>query len=227
MPRKITPATTLDNLKKEAKRWLKALRENDAEALQRFHDPWPTAPDQPVLRDVQYALAREYDQKSWTELKQTLAGRAPEEPRNQEQAVARFLEYACPDHHVRSLSAHRMAARGHARPGAESRDRARQHIYTSVVCGEIEEVDRLLTEHPELVHTKRPVTGQYVPAPEAVTTSWENLAANMGALLYLLFTRLPLAKANDHALAIARLLLDRGADPNAVLPWLATAATHR
>ena len=34
-------------------------------------------------------------------------------------------------------------------------------------------------------------------------------------LLYLCFTRLPLARANDHAIAIARLLLDRGADPNA------------
>ena len=33
-------------------------------------------------------------------------------------------------------------------------------------------------------------------------------------LLYLCFTRLPLARANDHAVAIARLLLDRGADPN-------------
>ncbi|MGH9658066.1 MAG: ankyrin repeat domain-containing protein, partial [Bryobacteraceae bacterium] len=34
-------------------------------------------------------------------------------------------------------------------------------------------------------------------------------------LLYLCFTRLPLAKATDNAVAIARLLLDRGADPNA------------
>jgi hypothetical protein len=29
MPRQITPATSLDNLRKEAKRWLKALQAND------------------------------------------------------------------------------------------------------------------------------------------------------------------------------------------------------
>src|SRR5262249_31220866 len=134
MPRKITPATTLDNLKKEAKRWLKALRENDAEALRRFHDAWPTAPDKPVLRDVQYALAREYEQNSWTELKQALAGRAPQAPRNQEQAVARFLEYACPDHHVRSLSAHRMASHAAMRILQQNPAIARDSIYAAVVC---------------------------------------------------------------------------------------------
>ena len=32
MTRRITPQTTLDNLKKEAKRWLKELRANEAEA---------------------------------------------------------------------------------------------------------------------------------------------------------------------------------------------------
>src|SRR5207248_3642071 len=34
-------------------------------------------------------------------------------------------------------------------------------------------------------------------------------------LLYLSFTRLPLASAYEHAVEIARLLLDAGADPNA------------
>src|SRR4051794_16798748 len=57
MPRQITSATTLDNLKKEAKRRLKALRANDETA---------------TLRDVQHALAREYGVPGWKELKLAL-----------------------------------------------------------------------------------------------------------------------------------------------------------
>ena len=44
MPRELTPATNLDNLRKEAKRWLKALRANDAEALERMQRAYPEAP---------------------------------------------------------------------------------------------------------------------------------------------------------------------------------------
>jgi hypothetical protein len=65
MPRKLTSATSLDNLKREAKRWLKALRENDVEARARMQRAYPAAPDRPVLRDVQHALACEYGEASW------------------------------------------------------------------------------------------------------------------------------------------------------------------
>ena len=60
MPRQITSATSLDNLKKEAKRWLAALREDQPAALERLRNAYPDAPVRPVLRDVQHALAREY-----------------------------------------------------------------------------------------------------------------------------------------------------------------------
>jgi hypothetical protein len=68
MPREITSATTVDNLKKEAKRWLRALRAGDAEARRRFDDAHPRAPRTPVLRDVQQALAREHGKDDWTAL---------------------------------------------------------------------------------------------------------------------------------------------------------------
>jgi hypothetical protein len=45
MSRPITPATSLDNLKQEAKRWYKALREGDPEAgarLRRRSAPYST-----------------------------------------------------------------------------------------------------------------------------------------------------------------------------------------
>jgi len=69
MQRKLTPDTTLDNLRREAKRWLKALRENDPEARERFGRAYPKHTGTAVLRDVQYALAREHGFESWKELK--------------------------------------------------------------------------------------------------------------------------------------------------------------
>ena len=55
----------LDNLRKEAKRWLKALREPNHAAWTRFRAVLPGAPAQPVLRDVQHALAREHGFENW------------------------------------------------------------------------------------------------------------------------------------------------------------------
>ncbi len=77
MPRHITPRTTLDNVKKEAKRWLKALRANVEEARARFQRAFRDAPDPPTLRDVQHALAREYGLPGWAALKAALAQDAP------------------------------------------------------------------------------------------------------------------------------------------------------
>jgi hypothetical protein len=58
--------STLDNLRKTAKRWLKALRENDADARARFARAYPDLAAEPTLRDVQHALAREHGYESWT-----------------------------------------------------------------------------------------------------------------------------------------------------------------
>jgi hypothetical protein len=67
--KKLTSTTTLDNLRREAKRWLKALRENDPDARERFDRACPSHLETPVLRDVQHALAREYGCAGWKELK--------------------------------------------------------------------------------------------------------------------------------------------------------------
>src|SRR5918996_1413538 len=72
MPREITPATSLDNLRKEAKRWLRAVRAGDAGARARLQQAWPNAPSETGLRDVQHALAREYGLDNWNALKQAL-----------------------------------------------------------------------------------------------------------------------------------------------------------
>jgi ankyrin repeat protein len=67
--------STLDNLRKNAKRWLKALRDGDAEARARLVRAYPGAPDQPTLRDVQHALARERGHDSWIALSRAVADR--------------------------------------------------------------------------------------------------------------------------------------------------------
>ena len=36
MPKRLTPQSTLDSLKRDAKRWLKAVREDDTQALERL-----------------------------------------------------------------------------------------------------------------------------------------------------------------------------------------------
>lgn len=68
MQKKITSNTTPDNLRREAKRWLKALREGDAAALQRLEAAYPKQSGNPVLREVQHALAREYGHENWKDL---------------------------------------------------------------------------------------------------------------------------------------------------------------
>jgi hypothetical protein len=60
MQRKLPSTTHLENLKRAAKHWLQALRENDLEAHGRFERAYPNHSGTPVLRDVQYALAREH-----------------------------------------------------------------------------------------------------------------------------------------------------------------------
>ncbi len=198
MSRKLTSATTLDNLRKEAKRWLKALRENDAQARRRFETGYPNGPDEPALRDVQHALAREYEFENWTQLKQALAARPA--PNTRANAIDRFLEYACPDHHIRSLPAHRMARHAAMRILEQNPAIARASIYTAAVCGEIEDVERLLRDRPQLADAKRAATGQdrsgsggsYDFLGDLGGKDWE-------PLLFLCATRLPLAKSNDHA----------------------------
>src|SRR5205807_6367200 len=73
---------------------------------------------------------------------------------------------------------------------------ARASLYTAVVCGELEEVERILAEQPGAA-LKRGGSREWEP------------------LLYLCYARVPVPPAQDQALAIARALLDRGANPNA------------
>ncbi len=95
MSRPITPATSLDTLKKEARRWLNALDSGDAGARARFRAAFPDAPADPALRDVQHALARELGMPGWAALKRRLENTALR--RYEEVADALVAAYGTPD----------------------------------------------------------------------------------------------------------------------------------
>src|SRR5215472_17773176 len=69
MQRRLTATTNLRNLRREAKRWLRALRENNRKAHERFDHAYPKHAETPVRRDVQHALACEHNLENWKELK--------------------------------------------------------------------------------------------------------------------------------------------------------------
>jgi hypothetical protein len=87
---KPTRGRSLESLKKEAKRWLDALRRNIPGARTRLERAVPGAPAEPTLRDVQHAVAREHGLSGWAELKQRLTAGAEATPGS----LGRFEEMA-------------------------------------------------------------------------------------------------------------------------------------
>src|SRR5437899_3669814 len=141
MPRNLTPQSSLENQKREAKRWLKALREDVALSKERLERAFPGAPKIPHLRDIQHALARELGAPGWAALKQMLARQA-EPGETHEDRVNHFLEAACPDHHVRGRPDHSRALHTAARLLERYPDIAHDSLTTAVVCGDLAEVER-------------------------------------------------------------------------------------
>jgi ankyrin repeat protein len=205
MNRRFSATSTLENLKKEAKRWLKALRANGGEARVRLERAHPDAPAEPGLRDVQYALAREHGLAGWSALKRRLEDRAFDDNRLAELA-ALFLENACADPILANgPAAHSRRSQSALRILTHHPEIARYSIHTAVVCGDLEEVERLLKERPEAgTEPGGPLRRRHLHQREKLWTP----------LLHLCYGRLPIAAAGANAGAIARLLLDHGADPN-------------
>jgi ankyrin repeat protein len=109
--------------------------------------------------------------------------------------IVTFLQSACWDHHVHGKADHRMHDRAAQRLLAYDPSMARDNLYSEIVCGEVEEVARLLAADPAAAWARGGARG-WTP------------------ILYLAYTRFTHPPTMQHALAIARLLLDHGADPN-------------
>jgi len=179
MRRELTAKTRLDTLRKDAKRWLKALRAGDADAGARLAAAWPAAPREPSLRDMHQALALEYGRESWIALKAALDDLALDR-KSREERVDQLLRHGWDG----DLSdARRILAR--------DPEIASDSLFTAAACGDLAEVEQRLALDPRAALT----TG----GPRAWT-----------ALACVTYCRLD----ETHALAIARRLLEAGADPN-------------
>lgn len=200
MPRSLSPSSSLDVLRGEAKRWLKAIAAGDGAALSRFHRVFPEHRGVPKLREVQQALAREHGVASWAALKQEIEDRA----RSFADRVRLFLEKSVNRYSTdpatrkwgdyerdgveRGVIAARLLER---HPGI-----VRDSIHTAVAAHDVDAVRTFLRKDPGAVHHRSEFDG-WTP------------------LVRLAYARLPIEAVSSNALAIATLLLDAGADPNA------------
>ena len=202
MIRKLTAKSSLESLKREAKRWLKAIRAGEPEAIARLKQALPRAGTAVGLREIQQALAREHAVESWAALKLQLAdealGRRPHAERLEEFLEYSILNYGIPpgvpewnSGYPDDPSRRQYAARILTRHPETAHD----SVHAAVICGDIAEVKRLLQRESRSASLKG---GQRM---------WE-------PLLYLAYGRLPLATAVENSVAIAELLLDSGANPN-------------
>ncbi|MEA1675875.1 ankyrin repeat domain-containing protein [Nitrospirillum sp. BR 11163] len=194
----LSARTTVDGLRREAKRWLKAIGAGEADAAARFLTVFPGHATAPKLREVQHALAREYGFPTWAALAQELADRA----RTMEERVRLFLEKSVnrygTDPATRKWGDYERdgGSRGAvaARLLARHPEIARASIHTAVAAHDLDAVRGFIARDPGLVHDRSDFDG------------WTPLTR-------LAYARLPIEGAD--ALAIATLLLDAGADPDA------------
>ena len=188
----------LNSLRKEAKFWLKQVRNNHSGFTKRLRLAYPGAPSAPTLRDIQHALAREQGYENW----KALAARVGDGPAGEEQPpaggdpVSNFLGFATWDHLLHGRGDHRDVEAAAMRTLEKHPEIPSASIHAAVVCGDLASVRRFLDEQPSLADAKGGVR------------NWE-------PLLYLCYGRLPLASLRENAVTIARLLIDRGANPNA------------
>jgi len=202
MTQKLTPQSNLEALRKEAKRWLKALQGGDPQALERFTRIYP-GHSAPSLRTVQHALALDYGVSSWAALKRELEERALD-ARSHAERVTLFLE--------------KCANRYSTAPGT-----AQWNTYERDTPARGELAARLLARHPEIardsIHTA--AAAHDVEAVRGFLAKDPSLANQRGGpdgwppLLRLAYTRLPLEGLTQNAIEIATALLDHGADPKA------------
>jgi len=230
---------SLDTLRKRARQWLRALQSGDTQAVDRLARALPRHGDPPRLREVQQALAREHGFASWAALREHLQAEAGT---GGEAAALHdvFLEHACiftPP--VDFASKWRRAERIRVRhPWI-----ATASLHAAVVSGEVEEVRARLAREPDAVR-RRGGPQQWepllfacygrLPRPEARERGLEMIRLLLAAgadpdthfvspdAWRLRFTALTGVMGqgemgqpeHPQAEAAARLLLERGADPN-------------
>lgn len=123
------------------------------------------------------------------------AGARTRDDSQRAERIVAFMQSACWDHHVHGKGDHRMHDRAAQRILAQDPSIAGDSLYTAIVCGDRAEVERVLASRPQAALERGGARG-WTP------------------ILYLAYTRFTHPPTFEHALAIARMLLDHGGDPN-------------
>jgi ankyrin repeat protein len=192
----LPPNPSLENLKKQAKTLQKSWQRGDSEALARIrvnHPQYAHFADEklqatkPKLSDCQLILAREYGLESWPQLKVAV------ESANLEKAEE-FVSIACLcfddphyDHRTFHQRAHRMLQQDPALAEAT--------IWSASAAGNTAAVQAFLDENPSLIDH---------PGPYGWTP-----------LICACYSRVKPINPTHSTFESAKLLLDRGANPNA------------
>jgi hypothetical protein len=198
---------SFENLKKQAKGLRKAVRAGDVESIARVREFHPRADEAMAafsLRDAQLVLARGYRFASWKKLKERLevVERFTFDPWAEAPAdaapspVDTFLRHACLTYGDWSPSRAEKARR----LLAEHPELAGANIYSAAAVGDVSAARAILERDRALVNTRG---GPF---------RWE-------PLLYACYSRLDRTDPDHSTLEVARLLLARGADPNAGFLW--------
>lgn len=207
MPMRPLPTDpSLENLKHQAKHLVKTVRAGDADALasvREFHPRAAAARPEFRLADAQLVVARSHGFPSWAKLKQHLGvvkeflWDPPADPSAADDSlVERFVRLACLTYGHWNLSMAEEARR----MLAEHPELATADLYTACTVGEVEAVGEIVARHPGRLNRKDG------------TLHWE-------PLLYCCYSRLNSTDGGRSTLEVARLLLSRGADPNAGFLW--------
>jgi ankyrin repeat protein len=196
---------SLENLRHRAKRLLEEVRAGRPEAVSRIRELHPKGEDAVaglVLSGAQLVLARSYGFSSWPKLKRHVETIAPfrfdptadveGEPGS---TADTFVRLACLDYgRWQRSDLSKAKAMLEAEPGI-----AASSIYAAAAAGDVAAARAMLDGQSELARARGGPFG------------WE-------PLLYACYSRLGDA-ADRSTLEVARLLLERGADPNAGFLW--------
>lgn len=215
-PRGLPGNANLEQLRKGAKSFQRAVRAGDAgaaEVVREFHprlgQATPGSAELAAFKrsDAQLVVARRVGFASWPQLKAYLErvqrySRSPHSqpiggPIGDEQAlVDEFLRLAC-----LTYGGDDPARWGRAREVLEANpELARANIHTAAATGDVAAARELLERDPSQANV------------QGGPHRWE-------PLLYLTYSRLDLPGPGRSAPEVARLLLDHGADPNAGYLW--------
>jgi ankyrin repeat protein len=206
----------LEQLKNGAKSFQRAVRAGDAGAAEvvrelhpRLSDAQPGSPELDAFTraDAQLVVARQFGFPSWPKLKShlELVARYARSPHKQPVGGALVDERAVVDEFLRLACltyGDDDAGRLHrAQSLLEEHDwLARASIHTIAATGEVDAARELLARDPG--------QASLVGGPHR----WE-------PLLYLTYSRVPISGPGRSPIKVARLLLERGADPNAGFLW--------